>query len=205
MEKVSFDSIISDKTSSEIIWKGKYGRIDCVIKMILLNTGIHYDRNKNKYYNLRSKISKSKGRKYFKRNHDCPFFHDKYHMTKAVGLDKFYHEVKMLKGLNDIGVAPELYHYWIDQSSYGVHYGFIVMEPISTTVKDILEERDLLPREDEYIQSKIDKLHNNNIECVDLTSGNIGVNLDDSGYINHVCIIDCSKASYNNNIGTILI
>ena len=206
MDGLVFNSIVSDKTHYGVIWEGQYKGLDCIIKMVALDTGIHYDKRHDCYRNHDSRISTSTAIKHFETNHKTqinnitiPFHHTKYIKRKAMSIDNFHHEISMLKSVNKIKLAPKLYHHWIDNKSYKVHYGFIVMERMSSTVKDILLRRNLSSKELEYIQSKINKLRRHNIKHGDLKPSNIGVNLDRSGYISSIRMIDWAKGGYTDD------
>ena len=113
-----------------------------------------------------------------------------------MSIEKFKHEVKMIRNMSDIGFAPKLYEHWIDSKSYRVHYGFIVMERMTTTVKKIILRRDLSSSELKDIKSKIRKLHDNNVKHGDLKPSNIGVHLDERGRITVIRMIDWAKGQY---------
>jgi len=199
MHNVSFHNIISDNTHYGIIWSGLYNSLDCVIKVVLLNTGIHYNKLIHKYQNNSLSIKTINAHKYFALDDTVPYLHTLYHKKKSMSVPKFTHEFTMLKIVNNINLAPKVFHHWIDQTSYPVHYGFIVMERLSKTVKDIILERDLISHELNYIRSRINKLHKNNIKHGDLKPSNIGVYLDSHGYINKIRIIDWAKGEYTHN------
>ena len=80
-----------------------------------------------------------------------------------------------------------------------MHYGFIVLEKMSLSVKDILLKRDLASTELEYIKSKIAKLHSQGIIHGDLKPSNIGANLDGSGQIKLIRILDWAKGTYTHD------
>jgi len=87
-----------------------------------------------------------------------------------MNLSTFHHEITMLEKMSTLKLAPKLFHHWIDNQTYPAHYGFIVMERMTKTVKDILLKRDLKPR-------------------------NIGVHVNESGYITKMRMIDWAKGA----------
>jgi tRNA A-37 threonylcarbamoyl transferase component Bud32 len=193
IKMLEYQTIISSHTHYGVIWSGQYGNQDCIMKVVLLNTGIHYDKLTKKYLDHNAKISK--GKKYFKHDDRLPFLHTMYTKRKSMSIEKFNHEVSMLKQISALKLAPKLYDSWIDQKTFSIHYGIIVMQRMATTVKDIILKRDLTPKELEYIMSKIQKLHGDGIKHGDLKPSNIGVNVDESGTIKEVRMIDWAKGA----------
>lgn len=196
---IKYNGIKSENTDYGVIWEGKSNNIECIIKVVILDTGIHYNKKKDKYYDGDVEIPEYLANKYFLENYEKPFYHRKYDKRKAMNMDKFTNEVKMLKIVSDIGLAPMLLDHWIDEKSYKIHYGFIVMERLSTTIKEIISSRNLSEDEDRYIKSKINKLHKHKIKHGDLKPSNICVNMNKSGQLKHLRIIDWAKGGYIND------
>lgn len=199
MDGLYLNTIFSDKTHYGVIWSGKYRGQNCIIKVVLLDTGIHYDKKNKRYLDDELKISKSNAIKFFEKDDKIPYLHTKYITRKSMSIGKFRHEISMLQKVYAIGLAPKLLNHWIDSTSYRMHYGFIIMERMTMTVKDILLHRDLSSDELNYIRSKIRKLHHNHIKHGDLKPSNIGVNLNKSGYIKHIRMIDWAKGEYTDD------
>lgn len=187
---ITFDEIISDNTHYGIIWSGTYDQKSCVIKMVILDTGVHYNKRDDRYYDGNKKISKTK---YFNEDDKKPYLHTYYRKRKAMMLSKFKHEVSMIDKMSKLKLAPQLFHHSINRDSYRTHYGFIVMERMTQTIKNILLKRNLKSFELTYIESKIDSMHKKHIKHGDLKPSNIGVHLDDSGYIIKIRMIDWAK------------
>lgn len=200
MEGLTFKRILSDTTHYGIIWSGKWEkRTDCVIKVVLLNSGVHYDRESEEYISGSDKRPARNGVRKFSKDGEIPYLHTDYARKKAMSVEKFRKEVYMLKEVNALKLAPKLFHHWMDQTSYKAHYGFIVMERMTCTVKDILLERDLSKSEMRRIKSKIAKLHDNGIKHGDMKPSNVGVHLTSSGSIRHIRIIDWAKGEYTSD------
>lgn len=200
VEWLRYKSIISDKTHYGVIWKGLYVNERCVIKVVVLNTGIHYDKRKGKYYEGENRISERSALKAFEHDDHAPFLHTRYKKKKAMDIDVFNHEVKMIREVGNLRLAPKLLDYWINNTSR-IHYGIIVMERLDMTVKDILLHRDLTSSELDHIKRKISKLHRHGIKHGDLKPSNIGVKCDNSGTIRKVKIIDWAKGEYTRDKG----
>ena len=114
-------------------------------------------------------------------------------------VETFNREIGMMKKAGKLRLAPKLLDYWGDKRTYRIHYGVIVMERLSMTVKDILLERDLGSDELDSIHLKIRKLHKRGIKHGDLKPSNIAVNCDNKGLIRKVRIIDWAKGEYTDN------
>ena len=195
-ESLKFKSILSDKTHYGVIWNGIYENHKCVIKVVVLNTGIHYDKQSDKYYDAKKKISKKSAIKAFSQDDHIPYLHTRYIKKKAMDIKTFHHEVKMIKEVAKLRLAPELYDSWVDNTTSKIHYGIIVMRKLSMTVKDIILERDLTSAELNYLKDKIHKLHNYGIKHGDLKPSNIGIDCDKTGKIRRFRIIDWAKGQY---------
>lgn len=201
-KSVQFKSILSDKTHYGVIWDGMYEDHSCVVKVVVLNTGIHYNKQTGKYYDgdsAEKKVSEKKALKVFSRDDTIPYLHTRYIKKKAMDIRTFNHEIKMLKEVAKLRLAPKLYDYWIDNTTSRIHYGIIVMRKLSMTVKDILLKRNLNPDELTYLQDKINKLHNHRVKHGDLKPSNIGVDCDKTGKIHRIRIIDWAKGDYTND------
>lgn len=198
-ESLQFISIISDKTHYGVIWEGTYNNHTCVIKVVVLDTGIHYNKHDGKYYDGKNHISERKALRAFDHDADVPYLHTRYVKKKAMDVDVFNHEVKMIKAVAKLELAPKLLNYWTNKKTSRIHYGIIVMQKLDMTVKDVLLRRNLTSPELDYIKLKINNLHEHGIKHGDLKPSNIGVNCDDSGKIRRVRIIDWAKGEYTNN------
>ena len=183
MEHVRFKKILSTTSHYGIIWKGIYKDKDCVVKMVILTSGLHYEKN-----------SKDKGEKFFDHDNESPFLHSLFRERKAMIREKFDHEVRMIRKLNRVNLSPNLFHSFIIDT-YEAHYGFIIMEELETTVKAILLQRDLTSKEDEKIERLIGKLHERGLYHGDLKPSNIGVNLNKRGQIEYLKLLDCAKVN----------
>src|SRR5436309_1202417 len=189
---ITFHEIISTSTHYGIIWSGTYNKEDCIIKMVILNTGIHYNKKADNYYDNTKNISKPKC---FNKDNNKPFLHTYYQKRKAMNLSTFHHEITMLEKMSTLKLAHKLFHHWIDNQTYPAHYGFIVMERMTKTVKDILLKRDLKPYELSYLEEKIADMHKAHIKHGDLKPSNIGVHVNESGYITKMRMIDWAKGA----------
>lgn len=110
----------------------------------------------------------------------------------------FKTEIDNLMFLAKEGFAPKLYGH-IEKDGYG----FIIMEKLDCSVKDILLKRLLSYNEKEIVKKMIEKLHTIAVHS-DLKPSNIGVKLDKNGKIERACVFDCAKIkkynSYKNSM-----
>lgn len=175
LNNVSFEEIISNNTTYGVIWSGIYDEKPCVVKMVILN--------ENKYLDF---------------NEKAPFHHKEFQNKKALSLEKFNNEVNNLNFLNKFKLAPKVYGYTV-QSLNDVTYGFIVMERLHCSLKDILLKRDLGVEEEKIIKSTIDKMHKLVIHG-DLKPSNIGLRLNDKNEVEQCLVFDCQKAKYSKDL-----
>ena len=168
------NDIISKDTVYGIVWDGTIQDKSCIVKMVKLNTGtIDSDDD------------------IFSQCDNDPYNHTMFKHKKAMSLEYFNHEVKQLKNLSDIGMAPKLYKSWICDK-YDVHYGFIVMEKYDCSLKDIIVKRKLTHTEKTMVDGLIQKLHNVGFIHGDMKPSNMGVRLSEKR-IKSLCFFDCSK------------
>lgn len=195
LDNVTFNDVLSCDTVYGLIWKGKYKHKPCVIKMLMLKTGLYYDKDNNVYIDSKGKVESSIAKKSFI-DEEAPFLNSEFKNHKALDIESFNNEVKSLSYLTQYGLSPELYQYSIINRN-GIDYGFIVMERADCSIKDILLKRSLNDDEKDLIKETIYKLHyDHNLIHGDLKPSNIGVFLDDNGYIVKCIFIDCQKMRY---------
>jgi len=178
-EEITFDKIISDDTVYSIVWEGTFKGKTCVIKMIKLDTGI-CDTCASIY----------------ECSNEEPYRHKDFKYKKPMSVDNFLEEIKMQKYLNDKGLAPKVYEHWTC-NKYEVHYGFIVMEKLDCSLKQLIKKRSIGHDEEKIIFKMINQLHSYKIIHGDLKPSNIGVNLDSNGKIIFCCFLDCQKVKRN--------
>jgi tRNA A-37 threonylcarbamoyl transferase component Bud32 len=154
-----------------------------------LTSGLHYDTKAKHYRNK----GKHKPHDYFKHDDAAPFLHTHFRHRKALSVDKFNHEVKMIQTMSQLDLAPRLLGSWINQSDYPMHYGFIVMEYLPQTVKGILLKRNLSSAELATLEQMIDQLHQRGFCHGDFKPSNIGVRVNSNGRMSHFRLLDWNK------------
>lgn len=193
LSNVKFRKIICNKSAYGVIWDGIYKDKKCVIKMMTLINGIHYDKDSNKYYTGKGTIL-TNYLDFYKKLNFKPFVHIHFLNKRAINIEKFSHEVSQQTKLAQHNLAPKIYSYGITHKVDGFKYCFIIMEKWETNVKDLLICRGENPRlktmETELINKHIDKLHKHDFYHGDLKPNNIGVNLL-NGEIKECIIFDC--------------
>lgn len=178
---IYFVDILCNNTTYGLMWNVIYEEKECVVKMIMIKSGLYYDKYTD--YN----------HQYYKSDDKIPFLHTKFITHKAATMEQFSHEVKELAYLSNVDMAPQFYgHCIVDRG--GLHYGFIIMEKVDASVKDIIVNRSLLDNENKLISDLIDKLHktHNKIHG-DMKPSNIGVFLDSNKNIIKCVFLDCQK------------
>ena len=191
---ITFGDVLSRRTAYGLIWLGKYRNHNCVVKMIMLSTGVHYDKNIKQYQNPVGQVIKEEyANKYFGKNDEKPFYHVDFRHRRSMTPVEFFKELDDLIYLSKLGIAPKVYGYGVNRS-HDIHYGFIVMEKVDCSLKDIYLRRELTSTEDKLVHELIDQLHyKQGIVHGDLKPSNLGVYLDQSGHITNACFFDCQK------------
>lgn len=186
--RLTFDEILSRETTYGLIWDGKFDGESCVIKMVMLSSGIVLNEtNLPKFHN----------------NDKKPFKHNEFINKKVMNKSVFLNEVKNITYLSNVGLAPKVFGYWICDKLFDIHYGFIVMRKMNYSLKDVILKRSIRRSESKLIESMIDKLHNNyDIVHGDLKPSNIGVNLDKKGKIKKCLLFDCQKIKHKEDYGS---
>ncbi len=200
-DKIIFGEVISRRTAYGLIWEGKYDNKPCVIKMIMLTTGIHYDKNYNVYRDgMNQKLIYEYADYYFSENDEKPFYHTDFRHRRSMTPNNFFYEVDQIIALSKIDLAPSVYGYGICNESYEIHYGFLVMEKVDCSLKDIYMNRLLDETEIMIVNGTIDHLHNKyGIIHGDMKPSNIGAYLDHNGRIIKCCFFDCQKIKHRSD------
>lgn len=192
---LDFISILSRKTAYGLIWTGHYQQKPCVIKMIMLTTGIHYDKDHNIYLDAMGNVITNR---YFDHNNQKPFLHTEFKHRRSMTPDAFFSEVNELTHLGSIGMAPFVYGCGINQK-HQVHYGFIVMSKVDTSLKDVCMRRRLTSDETQIVTNLVKTLHNvHGLLHGDLQTSNVGVYLNQKDHITQACFFDCQSISHRN-------
>ena len=197
-----FDSILSSRSAYGLIWLGRYHQHSCVIKMVMLTSGIHYDKKHQTYQSQPPRpssshsqtLSQSQLYQYFLHNDQKPFLHCEFKHRRAMTIKEFLTEVSSLAFLSRHNLGPKVYGYGLNRS-HPIHYGFIVMERVDCTLKDLLALRKLKEMEIKLILSTLEQFHQQyHLIHGDLKPTNIGLFLSPNGQlIQRVVFLDCLK------------
>jgi hypothetical protein len=192
-----FQDVLSRRTAYGLIWTGTYRQHQCVIKMIMLTTGYHFDKDKGVYHSPHDRvIGEDEANTYFGHNNDKPFWHLDFRHRRSMTPEAFLYELDAMVRLGELKMAPHIYGYGIDRS-HAIHYGFIVMERVDCSLKDIYLKRELHSHERHIVCDLIDTLHfKHGILHGDLKPSNMGVYLDSDGLIKKGCFFDCQKIKF---------
>jgi len=177
LNKIKFIRILSNDTVYGLIWDGEYQKKRCVIKMIMIS-------------------DKHAGKRNITHDDCAPFIHTQFIDKKSMLQSNFLREVSELIQLSNFQMAPQFYGYTIYEKS-SLRYGFIVMKKMDHSLKDIIMNRSLMKYEEILIKSTIQMLHNKyKIVHGDLKPSNIGIDLDENGYIYKCLLFDCQKVKH---------
>jgi len=200
-DRITFNEVISRRSAYGLIWSGTFDRKPCVIKMVMLTSGLHYNKDKDGYRNGQTEKIRSSPPNIFTRNGRPPFYHQEFRHRRAMKTTDFIDEAKKLIHMSKLGLAPKVYGHGICDKLFPVHYGFIVMERMDASVKDILLKRDLGKDELRTIFRTVDSMHKEHaITHGDMKPSNIGVNLDKYGRIARCLVFDCHKVRYRDDM-----
>lgn len=183
--------LISSESVYSLVWSVQYQGHICALKTVILDSGCH--RLKNKYYLGSKSISLAQAEKYFEKL-DVPWNNRLYLDKKGLSEHKFQQEVENLKKLANLNLVPKIYDFGIYKNG-NVHFGYIIMDKLDTTVKKILLNRNLTATEDKKISKLITKLHSNSYLHHDLKPSNIGVYLENDE-IKSCLFLDCQKVEF---------
>lgn len=190
LSRLNFDQILSKHTTYGLIWKGTFDNKICVVKMVMLTSGVCSNNSDS--------INK-----YFNHNDKAPFRHREFKNRKAMSREAFLNEAKEITFLNHIGLAPKVYGYWICDDMYDVHYGFLVMQKMDYSLKHILLKRPLNKSENKLVNDMIDTMHDKfGVVHRDLKPSNIGVNIDKHGEVVKCLVFDCQKVKHKENVSS---
>lgn len=195
---VFLNEILSKRTAYGLIWGGTYLEQPCVIKVIMLTTGIHFDKNTGLHLNGKGKkISSTEVQQCFGSDGPNPFKHTEFIHRRSMTPDAFLLEANNLIRLNQLNLAPTMHGYGFCNQLFKIHYAFIVMQRVDETLKDIFILRKLKTKEDTMVEEMINKLHQTyGIVHGDMKPSNIGVTLDAEGQIIASYFLDCQKIKY---------
>jgi len=194
MFKDIFNSVISSRSAYGLIWEGEHNNKKVVTKMIMLDTGFHYDKD-NKVYKdpLNNIISENIASVYFSKNGNKPYYNTQFVHRRSMSIQNFKSEYKKQIELSAHRLAPEVYNI-IYCNNYPIHYAFIVMKKMDCSLKDVILSRNNISNEEwTIVNNAIDKLHKKyKYSHGDMKPSNIGINLKNNK-IYSVKFIDCNK------------
>lgn len=185
LNRITFDKIINDNGVHGMLWSGTIDKVPCAIKMVALKP---------------EKSKKSKKRKTSK--NDVPFIHELFDNKKPMNTEKFIYEATQIMKLSRLGLAPNVHtHFVCDLSE--IQYGFIVMDRMDCSIKDIIVKRKVNKSEEAIIAAFIKTAHiDNKVSHGDMKPSNFGVKLSDQGTIIECRFLDCAKATFRNDMSS---
>ncbi|MHB1954067.1 MAG: BUD32 family EKC/KEOPS complex subunit [Sulfobacillus sp.] len=190
MRDLNFRELLSTDTVYSLVWAATLEQettdpdsraLQCVVKMVLLTSGEHRPDSD-----------------YFREDAADPFRHTLFRDKKPMEPKAFLHEVESLESLAAAGLAPKVYRRWICDTS-AVHYGFIVMQRMDTSLKRVVVNRELSTGEKKKVRTLFERLHKSFVHG-DLKPSNVGVNLNADGTIAECLLFDCQKVRSRNSM-----
>lgn len=203
-DRVKFLEVISSRSVYGLIWSGIFDKQPCAVKMVMLTSGYHYD-SKGYRDGKGDKISglgKKEMPEVFKHNDKAPFLHTEFRARQSMTREAFMREAIELINLSQLKLAPKVYGYGICDRLFDVHYGFIVMEKMDCSLKDILVKRSIRDDEFKIVKDTVDAMHKREgIVHKDMKPSNMGVNLDYQGNVKKCLMFDCQKMQQRSQLG----
>lgn len=197
-KKLEFHKLLSNDTIHCLMWQGSYYDKTCAIKVVMLKNGLYYDQKNDVYIDGHNnhEINRSAAIRYFV-NEEIPFLHNQYIERKGTKIESFNNEIKQLLYLNKYNLSPELYGYCIIKKG-PFYYGFIVMDKVDCSLKQIILRRSLTNNEENIVKNLIYNLNSRLITHGDLKPSNIGVYLNKYSYIKRCVFLDLSSVKQYN-------
>lgn len=183
LSRITFDKIINDNGVHGMLWSGTIDKVPCVIKMIALKS------------EKSDKSDKSKKQRKAHKKDEVPFIHELFDNKKPMTSDKFTYEAAQIMKLSRLGLAPTVHAHFICDLSQ-INYGFIVMDRMDCSIKDIIVKRRIDKNEETIIANFIKTAHvEHKISHGDMKPSNFGVKLDENGKISKCYFLDCAKVT----------
>lgn len=203
-----FRRIISEDTIYGLIVEGYYHGEICVAKIVFLERGASFSFNHQATHNhgfnnlhaQRGVDLPVYGARDGERSSPASFAREASirvkmgHDKKVMKREHFENEVKKFIALDQLHLTPNFYGYEIVNGC-----GFIVMEKLDCSLKDVLLHRRLTHHEREIVEETVNKLHEDYIHG-DLKPSNIGVRVNSSGHVIKAYILDLQKTKSRDEV-----
>lgn len=189
LNNITFEKLLSKSSGYGIVWSGKYRNKPCAIKMVILKSGYYYDKDCCVYVGENAEEK-------FNTNDKIPFLHTEFKKKRAMTRTEFKLEINNQLKLNEYSLTPKIYAFGKSHHIQYIQYGFIVMDLLSCSLRDIINVRKLIENEKQLLFSLLNKLHNvHKIVHGDLKPANIGVKLSENE-IKHMTLLDCNRIKF---------
>lgn len=170
ISQITFGELLDNTGVYGVVWNATLNNNPVAVKIISLTSNISSHSSEDEFG------SPQLSPEFFK-NH------------KKMTLEAFLREANHLLNLSNLNLSPLVRGYWI----YNNQYGFIVMNKMNSSLKNILIKRNLNMNESYIIKSFINRMHNKGIIHGDLKPSNIGVSLNSKGKIVGCKVFDAQK------------
>lgn len=198
-DRVKFIDVISSGSAYGLIWSGYFDKQPCAVKMVMLTSGYHHDKSKGYRTGDGEKIpgGKKSTPQIFEQNGCVPFLHREFRGRQSMTREAFMCEAKELINLSQLKLAPRVYGYGICDKLFPIHYGFIVMEKMDCSLKDIFLQRSIDSDEFAIVKEAVDTMHHKHqIVHKDMKPSNMGINVDSQGRVKKCLMFDCQKMQH---------
>ena len=201
LKRVTITETLHKTNSYGLIHRGLIGGKKCIVKMLCLRTGAHYNKKNKAHYGSNGvKIPYETALiKYFLSDEKPPYLHSKFINRESVTVEDFCKEVSTQLEMVKLGLAPIIYDYGVTHTRRGIQYGIIVMEQMDITYKDYINTHPNLDESKniDLITDTIKELHSHGWYHGDLQFSNVGLKMSkSSGRITDCKLIDwffCNK------------
>lgn len=191
LRTVTVSGVLSVKSQYGVVWKGVLGDVEVAVKMVLLQSGIHYDKKLDELVDGAGRVV-SKVRY---QHPVCEFFGlppTTFDKRKSLTRGQFEWEVRHMRRLAKLDLSPHVYDSWYETDG-PFHFAFLVTGLCHANGKAILLQRDYSKRELHLLKNMVEKLHGHRYFHGDLKPSNMGVYLNDNGAIVKFHLLDCNK------------
>ena len=157
IKNIILHKLLSNDSKYGVVYTCYYNDKYTAVKIVSLNSGVHYDAITKKHFNGDKTLIKNIDvEKYYDKN---SFIFDQilFIKKKVMKNDAFALEIAKQQKMYELSFSPQIHGYCI-YDKLPVHYGFIVMDLVDCTLKDIIMKRDITVEEN-FILTNFYNIH----------------------------------------------